>query len=824
MKLIEIVKKIEENDENFNQLVEKIGILDGFSVGESIFAPHRFRDIFLTALLVFRPVYLIDQKLEPSKYITPEPLFNTNGFALKIGDEISLDVLSTWLIENGYSREYHAETNGDFSIQGGNVDIFEQDSDFILQIELFGDEIEQLSLVENHTRKVISRPETAIINPVQSSNIITANMITKSKNNIEEEDQLDIFLDVLPANALVVIKDPDLIDDDNLDKFLEVTRKLSELNVTTISFVSLGGYKNSIKINDEDNVKLFLEKYEELSDIKQQRKEKNNQANRRDEKKPIENNRLDVKDLEIGDFVVHDLHGIGQYVGREERVSEFNFDEDGNKIVEEYLVIKYAPRGKKTDEPDYLYVAVTNPENLAKYVGADNPKLSKFGGVEFAKIKKKTRKYAQDIARKLVKIYASRINSEGYIFYEDDDEMKEMESLFEFELTPDQERAIEDVKNDMEAPYPMDRLICADVGFGKTEVAIRAAFKAVLSGKQVAILAPTTILSSQHYETFSRRLEKFPVNIALLNRFTPREDKKNILIQLEAGLIDIIIGTHSILNDKVIFKDLGLLVIDEEQRFGTAQKEKIKQKHPQIDILTLSATPIPRTLEMALTGIRDISLIATPPENRQPIQTSVLESSDKLVKDVIEFELQRGGQVFFVHNNISTLLAKANKIAELIPGARIGIAHSRLSEGRIDKIIDQFWKKEIDVLVCTTIIETGLDIANANTLIVDRAERFGLTQLHQLRGRVGRSEIKAYAYFFYSKGKTITEAGYKRLETLQDLSELGQGTAIAMKDLEIRGSGDYLGREQSGKIAGVGYDLYVRIMAQAVENLRDLED
>jgi transcription-repair coupling factor (superfamily II helicase) len=626
---------------------------------------------------------------------------------------------------------------------------------------------------------------------------------------------------------------------------LHLINQLKQHNIATISLQAFGNVFNELVVSETELLNQFLKLYQsyilapEIDDYcrivhfkpngqqngqpsQTARGKRGNQRNNRIQRDPI-----DVQALQIGDYLVHDLHGIGKFVGKEMRQTIFDpatsetAAEHSQTAVEEYLIIEYASSSRaKNAQPDYLFVATTSPDNLSLYVGHDNPRLSRFGGVDFAKVKARTKKYAQDVAKRLVEIYAKRMLTPGISYLADDVQMRELEDSFEYELTPDQAVAIETVKDDMEMAHPMDRLICADVGFGKTEVALRAAFKAILSGKQVALLVPTTILSSQHFETFQNRYSKFPVRIELLNRFVPAKRRKEILTDVENGQVDLLIGTHMLLTPKVKFRNLGLLIIDEEQRFGTMHKELIKSLNPQTDILSMSATPIPRTLEMALTGIRDITTITTPPENRRSIITNVLPNSDKLVQDAIANEIRRGGQTFVIHNNVKTLQVRANKISELLPHARIGIAHGQMRENQIDHIIDQFWKRQIDVLVCTTIIETGIDIANANTLIVDNSDKFGLSQLHQLRGRIGRSNTQAYAYFLYSQHSALTERGYQRLETIQDLSELGSGTAIALKDLELRGAGNFLGAEQSGYIAGVGYEMYITIMGAAVEKVK----
>jgi transcription-repair coupling factor (superfamily II helicase) len=515
-------------------------------------------------------------------------------------------------------------------------------------------------------------------------------------------------------------------------------------------------------------------------------------------------------DLLVGDYVVHVDHGIGRFAGLTQRQL------DGHE--REYLAVEY-------DNADTLFVPVHQADRLTRYVGADGgkPSLDHLGGQAWGETKAKVKEAVQQVAEDLLDLYARRQVVEGFSFAPDSQWQKELEDSFPYVETDDQKTAIADIKRDMERARPMDRLLCGDVGYGKTEVALRAAFKAIMSGRQAAILVPTTVLAQQHFETFSQRLAAYPVKVEMLSRFrTPREQTE-ILLQLALGEIDIIIGTHRLISADVEFKDLGLVVIDEEQRFGVTHKEHLKKLRTEVDVLTLTATPIPRTLYMALTGVRDISNLNTPPEERLPIVTHVGPYSPRLVRQSILRELERGGQIFFVHNRVNTIDAMKAHLNKLVPEARVDIGHGQMAEGQLASVMHRFNMGEIDILLCTTIIESGLDIPNANTLIVDRADTFGLAQLYQLRGRVGRGAMRAYAYFFRHNKMTPTQEGQQRLEVIAENTQLGAGYSIAMRDLEIRGAGDLLGTRQHGYIQSVGFHLYTRMLSDSVRRLRRVE-
>jgi transcription-repair coupling factor (superfamily II helicase) len=520
---------------------------------------------------------------------------------------------------------------------------------------------------------------------------------------------------------------------------------------------------------------------------------------------------IDPLELKKGDYVVHEQHGVGRFLELVERTV--------GGISREYLVIEYAA-SKRGQPGDRLYLPTDNLDQLTKYIGGEKPALHKIGGSEWSATKKKARKAVKQIAAELIQLYAARMSAPGYAFGPDTTWQKELEDAFPYIETADQLSTIEEVKADMEKPQPMDRIICGDVGYGKTEIAIRAAFKAVQDGKQVALLVPTTLLVSQHLATFTNRYEGFPVRVRGLSRFNTDKESKEIIEGLKAGTIDIVIGTHRLLSKDVQFKDLGLIIIDEEQRFGVEHKEELKKARTNIDVLSMSATPIPRTLEMAITGIREMSNITTPPEERHPILTYVGPYDEKQITAAIHRELLREGQVFFLHNRVESIDTVALKIKELVPEARVRVAHGQMSEKLLEEVIEGFWNKEFDVLVSTTIIESGIDIPNANTLIVDRADIFGLSQLHQIRGRVGRSRERAYAYFLYPADKPLGEVAHDRLTTIATHSDLGSGAYVALKDLEIRGAGNLLGQEQSGHIADVGFDLYMRMVGEAVAEFK----
>ena len=520
---------------------------------------------------------------------------------------------------------------------------------------------------------------------------------------------------------------------------------------------------------------------------------------------------IDPLELKNGDFVVHEQHGIGRYIELVSRTVA--------GVTREYLVLEYAS-AKRGQPGDRIFVPTDSLEQVSKYVGGETPTVHRIGSGEWQKAKGRARKAVRQIAGELIRLYAARTSSPGFAFSPDTPWQRELEDSFAYIETPDQLSTINEVKADMERPYPMDRIVCGDVGYGKTEIAIRAAFKAVQDGKQVAVLVPTTLLVQQHTKTFIERYSGFPIQVAGLSRFNTAKESKEILAAMEAGTLDVVVGTHRILSNDVRFKDLGLVVVDEEQRFGVEQKESLKKLRTTVDVLAMSATPIPRTLEMAVTGIREMSTITTPPEERHPILTYVGPRDDAQITAAIHRELLRDGQIFYIHNRVESIDQAAQKLQTLVPEARIRIAHGQMSEGALEDVILAFWNRDFDLLVCTTIVESGLDIANANTLIVERADLFGLSQLHQLRGRVGRGRERAYAYFLFPPDQPLSELAHDRLKTIAANTELGAGMRVALKDLEIRGAGNLLGGEQSGHIADVGFDLYMRMVGEAVHEYK----
>ncbi|MCL6538824.1 MAG: transcription-repair coupling factor [Acidothermus sp.] len=520
---------------------------------------------------------------------------------------------------------------------------------------------------------------------------------------------------------------------------------------------------------------------------------------------------IDPLELRPGDYVVHEHHGVGRFVEMVARTV--------GGATREYLVVEYAP-SRRGQPGDRLFVPTDSLDQITRYVGGEAPTLDRLGGADWARRKGRARKAVRQIAAELIQLYSARMASPGHAFGPDTPWQRELEEAFPYIETPDQLRTIEEVKADMERPVPMDRLICGDVGYGKTEIAVRAAFKAVQDGKQVAVLCPTTLLVQQHYATFSERFANFPVVVKPVSRFNTDAEQREILEGIANGTVDVVIGTHRLLGEGTTFKNLGLVIIDEEQRFGVEHKERLKQLRTNVDVLTMSATPIPRTLEMAITGIREMSVIQTPPEERHPVLTFVGPYDEHQIAAAIRRELLREGQVFYVHNRVESIDRAAARLRELVPEARIAVAHGQMHEDDLEQVMIGFWNREYDVLVSTTIIESGLDIPNANTLIVERADLLGLGQLYQLRGRVGRGRERAYAYFCYPPDRPMTETAHDRLATIAQHSDLGSGMSIAMKDLEIRGAGNLLGGEQSGHIAEVGFDLYMRLVGEAVANFR----
>lgn len=531
---------------------------------------------------------------------------------------------------------------------------------------------------------------------------------------------------------------------------------------------------------------------------------KTSQSSKKPKKAKSKDSIHSLDELSVGDYIVHNIHGIGIFEG----IHALELD----KVKKDYIKISYA-------KGDTLYVPVTQLDLVSKYIGPKEDtrvKVNRLGSGDWKKTKARVRESVKDMAKELIALYAKRMSTKGYAFSQDTDLQRDFELRFEYDETDDQLRCTDEIKHDMEKSSPMDRLLCGDVGFGKTEVALRAVFKCIGDGKQCAILVPTTVLAMQHFQTALKRLEPFPVNVEMLSRFVSPSKQKEVIQNVKDGNVDLLIGTHKLLGKSIQFKDLGLLIIDEEQRFGVAQKEKIKEKFPRVDVLTLSATPIPRTLNMAMSGIRDMSLIEEAPGDRHPVQTYVVEYDNDIVVEAMEREINRGGQCYYLHNSVETIEHKALQIKKSLPDANVGIAHGKMTEEQLSKVWKQLLDGDIDVLVCTTIIETGVDVPNCNTLIIENADRLGLAQLHQIRGRVGRSSRRAYAYFTFTRGKELTDVATRRLEAIREYTEFGSGFKIAMRDLEIRGAGSLLGNKQHGHLEAVGYDMYLKILEEAV--------
>ena len=577
---------------------------------------------------------------------------------------------------------------------------------------------------------------------------------------------------------------------------------LAEAPTRDVVYVSCGSIEHGFV---DETLKLTVVTETDLSGQKSSTKDMRRMPSRR-------RNAIDPLALAAGDFVVHEAHGVGRYVEMVQRTVQ--------GATREYLVLEYAP-AKRGHPGDRLFVPTDQLDQVTKYVGGEAPTLHRLGGADWAKTKQKAKKAVREIAGDLIKLYSARMAAPGHTFGPDTPWQRELEDAFPYAETPDQLTTIAEVKSDMEKSVPMDRLICGDVGYGKTEIAVRAAFKAVQDGKQVAVLVPTTLLVQQHFSTFAERYANFPVVVKALSRFQTDTEAKAVLEGLFEGSVDVVIGTHRLFSSETRFKDLGLVVVDEEQRFGVEHKEQLKKLRANVDVLTMSATPIPRTLEMAVTGIREMSTITTPPEERHPVLTFVGPYDEKQISAAIRRELLREGQVFYIHNRVESIDRAAARLKELVPEARVATAHGQMGENLLEKVVVDFWEKEFDVLVSTTIVESGIDISNANTLIVERGDTFGLSQLHQLRGRVGRGRERGYAYMLYPPEKPLTETAHERLATIAQHTEMGAGMYVAMKDLEIRGAGNLLGGEQSGHIAGVGFDLYMRMVGEAVAEFRD---
>ena len=796
----------------------------------------------------------------------PSPnYFNSQTKSIEVGDLIKLNDFSFDLIKMGFTHtDYQVESPGEYTIRGGIIDIFCINEKYPMRIELFGDNINSIREFDLH--KQISLNEIKKIN-IKSFNY-DQNSLIKNQGTI---------LDHVDQDCLILLDNPNSIFKSLNENMKQLNNsKQSINNIITPEFKSYISKfktieifpwqtKNSISIEKIFNIKNIPElsidsnsnqesKINLINNFKGQKIIQTSYINRTKElfskinkiqiietppykstpgfiynsnkssfiligdkelygTKYIstldETRRKEIiitDEINPGDYIVHADHGIGKFIN-------FGKPPKSNSL-QDYMIIEYA-------KSDKLYVPLTQIQKIAPYIAPTNkiPKLTTLGGESWTKAKQKAQESALKWARELLTIYAKRELSKGITYLDDNEWEKDLEGSFPFKETPDQTSAIELIKNKMQNKNPMDVLICGDVGFGKTEVAIRAAFKAVCNGKQVAMIAPTTILTQQHYETFSNRLSAFPVNIEYLSRFKTKAEQKIIVNNIKNGSIDLCIGTHRIIQNDVNFNNIGLLIIDEEQRFGVKQKEQLKSKYPNIDIITMTATPIPRTLYMAISGIKDLYSINTAPEQRLPVETIINEYDESLIQQAIIDELNRGGQVFFLHNRVQSINIIHNQLKKLIPNAKIKIAHGQMNENDLEKTMISFAKREIDILCCTTIIESGLDLPNVNTLIVNNAHKFGLSQLYQLRGRVGRSIKQAYSYFLIPKSTMLTPKSEKRLQALKESVELGSGYKIAMRDLEIRGTGNILGKEQSGHVITIGLHLYSKLISEAKKYL-----
>lgn len=824
--------------------------------------------------VVVAPVEALLAKLVPCNE------FAERSISLQTGRQINRDALLTLLVDYGYERADQVEGPGQFAVRGGIVDIFPLNRELPVRMELFGDDIDSLrefavtdqrskenleSIVvlpakeippskrystlfdytpvgaliymeeparlretvihfhkEHKEIKQLIVPWERILSTARARNINYVNLLPQKVAEAQIQKTIGFTAKSIPSfhkqipllaeelkhwreqNFQILISATTLerakaIQDLLLEQGLVsliYARKPKELTATGIhifpAFLSAGFELPTAGLVWLTEGDLFG-------------KQKKKRIFRSSSGEAI----LHSRDLKIGDYVVHVNHGIGKYVGVETLVVE--------GLHKDYFLLRYAG-------DDKLYIPTDQVHLLQKYIGAEGeaPKLHKLGSAEWGRQKAKAKASVQELAQELIHLYAERQSVEGYACGMDTPWQREFEDTFPYEETPDQVKAIEEIKQDMESHKPMDRLLCGDVGFGKTEVAMRAAFKAVMDGKQVAVLVPTTILAQQHYQSFSKRMQGFPVNIDMISRFRSEKEQQETLKKVATGQIDILIGTHRMIQSDMVFKDLGLLVVDEEQRFGVMQKERVKSWQKNVDVLTLTATPIPRTLHMSLVGVRDMSILETPPEDRYSVQTYVLEFNSAVVREALRREMQRGGQVYFVYNRVQTIDKALQLVQELLPAAKVVVGHGQMSEDRLEKAMVSFYEGEADVLVSTSIVENGLDIPNVNTLIVYDADYFGLSQLYQLRGRVGRSDRLAYAYFTYRKDKILTEVAEKRLQAIKEFTELGAGFKIAMRDLEIRGAGNLLGAEQSGHMLNVGFEMYCHLLEEAINELQHI--
>ncbi|MDR9419218.1 transcription-repair coupling factor [Gracilimonas sp.] len=816
-----------------------------------------------------------------SNKIAPPEALNEVSIILNKGDDVDLDEFKKQLAEQGYNPVKFVDEPGEYAVRGGILDVFPYSGEYPLRLEFFGDELDTIREFDTGSQRSISFLNQARIIPdltnlpeKQKSDFLTyfdenTLLITSNRDLVVSKvgelfEQAEKAYESHDKAEELLTPDELYVSEQKFDKELQkFNHQIYVANVgasdndeDTFSFEAKpqpdfhGNFKllrEQITKNSSENLTTVIfcdnegqrERFEELlGEASQDFKYRlvvqslhegftfnpagialytDHQIFNRYHRPKTKRRRFhggisfkELKDLSIGDYVVHVDYGIGKFRG----FKKINVKNTEQEVV----VLEYK-------ENSTLYVNVTSLHKLQKYSGKEGtaPRITKLGSGSWARKKAQTKKKVKDIARDLIKLYAKRKAQKAYEFSPDNEWQIELEANFEFEETPDQYEAIKAVKADMESETPMDRLVCGDVGFGKTEVAVRAAFKAVLDHKQVAVLVPTTILAEQHAKTFIKRMEKFPVRIEALSRFRSTKEQKEVIKKLENGEVDIVIGTHRLLSKDVKFKDLGLIVVDEEQRFGVSAKEKLKNFRASVDVLTLTATPIPRTLQFSLMGARDLSVINTPPPNRQPVYTEIHSFDEELIRDAILQEISRGGQVFFIHNRVKNIEEIAEMIRKLVPDIRVRFGHGQMSGSQLEKIIGDFYLHKFDVLVSTNIVENGIDIGNANTIIINHANHFGLAELHQLRGRVGRSNRKAFCYLITNPIQTLSPEARKRLMALEEFSDLGSGFNIAMRDLDIRGAGDILGAEQSGFINDIGFDLYTKILNDAVKELKESE-
>jgi transcription-repair coupling factor (superfamily II helicase) len=807
------------------------------------------------------------------QYVVHRKRLAEDSLTLETGREYALEKLLEKLIRMGYQREVMVEQRGEISVRGGILDIFPISSELPCRIEFFGDEVDSIRRFEPETQRSIESVEIVHVLP-RSEKAILSQLAKESAG-------LAPVTSYFPKGTLIAVDEPLAVLEAAQHVTAQIgdspyymtwsqaqshTRKMPRMMLAQVVFdkrpdakrhtlpmrsmaswaghtedfweqlkkwdlerytvrlfcVNTGERRRLYELLEEQGYRLgqdafnlqvelgrlragFTAPDDRLAVLSEREMFGRHYMRRTRRRFEAGATVVQFSDLKTGDFVVHSVHGIGRYLG----LRRF----EGK--TSDYMVVQYAGG-------DTLYVPVTHIDHVQKYLGGDGamPKVDKLGGATWSRTRARVKKAVRDMTADLIKLYAERESRAGFAYSKDTPWQQEFEDTFEYEETPDQQRAIQDVKRDMESQRPMDRLLCGDVGYGKTEVALRAVFKAVMDGKQAALLAPTTVLAQQHYATFSERLADFPVHVELLNRFRTPQQQRATIERLKSGEVDIVIGTHRMLSKDVVFKDLGLVVVDEEQRFGVAHKERLKQMRAHVDMLAMSATPIPRTLHFSLISLRDMSVINTAPNDRLPIHTCIAEWDEQLIREAIERELAREGQVFFLHNRVQNIEHIAALVNRLVPRARVAVGHGQMLKHHLEEVMTAFIEKAVDVLVCTTIIGSGIDIPNANTIIVNRADMFGLSELYQIRGRVGRYKHRAFAYLLIPGDKALSEDAQQRLKALEDFSALGSGFRIAMRDLEIRGAGDLLGAEQSGHIVSVGYETYRELITEAVAELK----